>query len=123
MARALHLNSRRDQPYIAVNWVPSPRLYSKVSCLSHVRGAFTDAVQARKGLFEEADGGTLFLDEIGELPPSLQVKLLRVLQEGEIRRVGDSQAMSVDVRVVAATVRNLTEEISRGIFEKICIID
>ncbi|MEE2786243.1 MAG: sigma-54 dependent transcriptional regulator [Myxococcota bacterium] len=119
VARALHLTSlRREQPYIAVNCGAIPESLLESELFGHVRGAFTDAVQARKGLFEEADGGTLFLDEIGELSPGLQVKLLRVLQEGEIRKVGASQAQAVDVRVIAATVRNLTEEIQRGHFRE-----
>jgi two-component system response regulator AtoC len=82
----------------------------------HARGAFTGAVQERRGLFEEADGGTIFLDEIGDLPLALQVKLLRVLQEGEIRRVGDNASRSVDVRVVAATSRDLEAEVKENRF-------
>jgi two-component system response regulator AtoC len=83
-----------------------------------VRGAFTDAVRNKKGLVAEADGGTLFLDEIGELPPQLQVKLLRVLQEEEIRRVGDTRAEKVDVRVIAATARDLTAAVRDGQFRE-----
>jgi two-component system response regulator AtoC len=81
-----------------------------------MKGAFTDAHRNKTGLFQEADGGTIFLDEIGELPLELQVKLLRVLQEGELRRVGDTRPVKVDVRVVAATLRDLKEEIRKGAF-------
>src|SRR3712207_4909378 len=84
----------------------------------HIKGAFTGADRAKKGLCEEADGGTLFLDEIGELPTELQSKLLRLLQESTIRRVGETKAIEVDIRVIAATHRNLEEEVKTGKFRQ-----
>jgi two-component system response regulator AtoC len=119
IARAIHSNSPRARSaFIAVNCGAIPINLLESELFGHRKGAFTDASRDRKGLFEEATGGTLFLDEIGELPLSLQVKLLRALQEGEIRRLGDSQDTKVDVRVVAATARNLTEEVKRGTFRE-----
>jgi len=119
VARALHSSSPRARAaFIAVNCGAIPANLLESELFGHRKGAFTDANRDRKGLFEEASGGTLFLDEIGELPLSLQVKLLRVLQEGEIRRLGDSQDTKVDVRVVAATARDLADEVKRGAFRE-----
>jgi two-component system, NtrC family, response regulator AtoC len=119
VARALHYNSERAQnPFIPVNCGAIPENLLESELFGHAKGAFTDAIRTKKGLFEEADGGTLFLDEIGELPGPLQVKLLRVLQEGEIRRIGESKSMKVDVRIVVATVKDLTKEVNEGRFRE-----
>jgi two-component system response regulator AtoC len=119
VARALHYNSDRSQnPFIAVNCGAIPENLLESELFGHAKGAFTDAIRTKKGLFEEADGGTLFLDEIGELPGQLQVKLLRVLQDGEIRRIGESKPIQIDVRIVAATVRDLSNEVNEGRFRE-----
>jgi two-component system response regulator AtoC len=119
VARALHYNSERSKnPFIAVNCGAIPENLLESELFGHAKGAFTDAIRTKKGLFEEADGGTLFLDEIGELPGQLQVKLLRVLQDGEIRRIGESKPIQIDVRIVAATVRDLSKEVNEGRFRE-----
>jgi len=119
VARALHYNSERSQnPFIPVNCGAIPENLLESELFGHAKGAFTDAIRTKKGLFEEADGGTLFLDEIGELPGQLQVKLLRVLQEGEIRRIGESKSIKVNVRIVVATVKDLTKEVNEGRFRE-----
>lgn len=119
VARALHMEGeRKTGPFIAVNCgAISPTLIES-ELFGHVKGAFTGADRENPGLFATAHRGTLFLDEIGELPLELQPKLLRVLQEGEIRRVGESRSRRVDVRIVAATARNVREEVARGHFRE-----
>ena len=119
VARALHYNSDRSKnAFIAVNCGAIPENLLESELFGHAKGAFTDAIRTKKGLFEEADGGTLFLDEIGDLPGQLQVKLLRVLQDGEIRRIGESKPIQIDVRIVAATVRDLSKEVNEGRFRE-----
>jgi two-component system response regulator AtoC len=119
VARALHSRgARKGAAFVAVNCGAIPENLLESELFGHKKGAFTDATSDRRGLFEEANGGTLFLDEIGELPLPLQVKLLRVLQEETIRRVGDSKDMKVDVRIVAATHRDLGAEAKAGRFRE-----
>lgn len=116
VARALHEHSlRRDAPLIAVNCATIPESLLESELFGHARGAFTGAVDSRQGLVEAANNGTLFLDEIGELPLLAQARLLRVLQEGEIRRVGAAHATTVDVRLIAATHRDLTQLVRDGV--------
>jgi len=119
IARALHKNSaRRDQPFVAVNCGAIPETLLESELFGHKKGSFTDATADKEGLFKAADGGTILLDEIGELPIKLQVKLLRVLQEREIRPVGATANEPVDVRVVAATLRDLEQDIEEGKFRQ-----
>ncbi|HEU4405461.1 MAG TPA: sigma 54-interacting transcriptional regulator [Polyangiaceae bacterium] len=118
-ARAVHAQSRRrDRPLVTVNCAAVPRELFESEFFGHVRGAFSGAVKDRPGRFQLADGGTLFLDEVGEIPLALQGKLLRVLQEGTFERVGDDAARRVDVRVVAATNRDLAAEAEAGRFRQ-----
>jgi PAS domain S-box-containing protein len=119
IARAIHEDStRRDRPLIRVNCAAIPRELFESEFFGHVRGAFTGAMRDRIGRFELADGGTLFLDEVGEIPLELQGKLLRVLQEGHFERVGEDRTRAVDVRVIAATNRELKQEVQRGRFRE-----
>jgi len=119
VARALHANSpRASRPFVAENCSAIPETLLESVLFGHTRGAFTGADRSRPGLFEVADGGTLFLDEVGEMSPAMQARLLRVLQEGEVRPVGGDRARKVDVRVVAATHRDLAEMVRRGTFRE-----
>jgi len=119
VARSIHLQSRRaDQPFLAINCGALPENLLESELFGHVRGSFTGAFTDKKGLFEQADHGTLFLDEVGELAPQSQVKLLRVLQENEIRRVGGNTNLKVDVRILAATNRDLRLAMQNGQFRE-----
>jgi DNA-binding NtrC family response regulator len=117
VARTIHLQSRRaGRPFVSVNCGALPDTLLETELFGHRRGAFSGAVASRVGLFEAADGGTLFLDEIGEMSPAMQVRLLRALDSGEVRRVGEERAFHVDVRIVGATARDLSREAAEGRF-------
>lgn len=119
VAEALHRASQRfERPLVAVNCAALPETLLESELFGHEKGSFTGAVAAKQGLFEAADGGTLFIDEIGEMPGALQAKLLRVLENGALRRVGSIQERKVDVRLLAATNRNLSDEIKAGRFRE-----
>ncbi len=117
LAQAIHqAGARAGKPFIAVNCGAIPEALLESELFGHVKGAFTDAVASHKGLFQAADGGTLLLDEIGDMPPALQVKLLRVLQERVVRPLGSSQSIAVDVRIISATHRDLDAAMAEGQF-------
>jgi two-component system response regulator AtoC len=119
IAKAIHYeSSRHEKPFVAINCSAIPETLMEAELFGHEKGAFTDAKQMKKGLFEAADGGTLFLDEIGELSPLLQAKLLRVLEDQVIRRVGGIKDMQVDVRVIAASNRDLEKAVREGQFRQ-----
>jgi two-component system response regulator PilR (NtrC family) len=119
VARAIHFNStRKDKPFVTVNCGAIPQNLIESELFGHVRGAFTGAVASKEGLFEAAHKGTIFLDEIGELPLVMQVKLLRVIQEKSFLRVGSTESVEVDVRIIAATNRNLEDEVKQGNFRE-----
>ena len=119
VAKAIHYNSKRkNKPFVAVNIAAIPRDLIESELFGHEKGAFTGAITRRIGKFEEAEGGTIFLDEIGEMDPNLQAKLLRVLQEREITRIGGNAIVKLDVRVVAATHKDLAEEVKAGRFRE-----
>jgi DNA-binding NtrC family response regulator len=119
VARALHDSSPRSKkPFVAVNVAALPSDLLESELFGHARGAFTGATAAKAGLFETAEGGTLFLDEIAEMPLALQAKLLRALQDGEVRRVGETRAFTVDVRIVCATHRDLSARVTEGLFRQ-----
>ncbi|NWF93113.1 MAG: sigma-54-dependent Fis family transcriptional regulator [Syntrophaceae bacterium] len=119
VANAIHLQSpRKNRPFVKVNCAALPETLLESELFGHEKGAFTGALKQRKGRFEMADGGTLFLDEIGDIAPGVQVKLLRVLQERQFERVGGNETISVDVRLICATQRDLKEEIQKGTFRE-----
>ena len=118
-ARAIHQYSyRKNKPFVSINCGAMPENLLESELFGHVRGAFTGATTTRRGKFEVADGGTIFLDEIGDMSPDLQVKLLRVLEEREFEQVGGCKTIKIDVRIIAATHRNLEEEVQKGTFRQ-----
>jgi len=127
-ARAIHLNSQRSsKTFISINCGAIPANLLESELFGHVRGAFTGALKNKIGKFEQADKGTIFLDEIGDMSPDLQVKILRVLEEGEFERVGGNETLRVDIRVIAATHRNLEDRVEKGLFRedlfyRLCVI-
>jgi two-component system response regulator GlrR len=119
LARAIHkAGSRVDKPFVAINCAAIPEQLLESELFGHAKGAFTGAVSAREGLFKSANGGTVFLDEIGDMPLALQAKVLRVLQEREIRPIGSSQMVPVDVRIISATHRDLEQAVAEGAFRE-----
>ena len=119
VARAIHYNSpRRDRAFVTVNCAALPEPLLESELFGHMKGSFTGAVSNKEGLFEVADGGTVFLDEIADAPPGIQVKLLRVLQEPEFRRVGGTRNIKVDVRILTATNKDLTKAVAQGLFRE-----
>jgi DNA-binding NtrC family response regulator len=119
VAKAIHYNSKRkSKPFVAVNIAAIPRDLIESELFGHEKGAFTGAITRRIGKFEEADGGTIFLDEIGDMDPNLQAKMLRVLQEREVTRIGGNQLIKLDVRILAATHKDLAEEVKAGKFRE-----
>ena len=127
-AKAIHINSKRaGKPFVFINCGAIPENLLESELFGHVRGAFTGAVVNKTGKFERANNGTIFLDEIGDMSPDLQVKILRVLEEGEFEQVGGDKTIKVDIRVIAATHRNLEERVEKGLFRedlfyRLCVI-
>jgi transcriptional regulator with GAF, ATPase, and Fis domain len=118
-AKAIHLNSKRStKPFVSINCGAIPENLLESELFGHVKGAFTGATTTKMGKFEQANGGTIFLDEIGDMSPDLQVKILRVLEEGEFEPVGGNRTVQVDIRVIAATHRNLEERVEAGEFRE-----
>lgn len=119
VARAIHYNGpRKDGSFVAVNCSALTETLLETELFGHVKGSFTGAIAEKKGLFEIADKGTFFMDEVGDISPNLQAKLLRVIQEGVIKKVGGTQDIKIDVRLIAATNRDLTKEVERGSFRR-----
>jgi len=119
IARSIHFNSRRkDKPFVTVNCSAMPETLLESELFGHMKGSFTGAISNKEGLFEVANGGTIFLDEIGETSPAIQVKLLRVLQEKEFRRIGGTKDVRVDVRIIAATNKDLDRAVAEGAFRE-----